>query len=428
MRIVHYGNACFSLFHNGVHILCDPWLEAPAVAGGWEKFPPTPIRVKDIPKPDYLYISHIHSDHCEPETLQALDKEIPVIGLSREPTYLEKMLRRAGFRNLLLVPEGKPTEVAPGLTVETFGATFDHVVAAVIDSSVLFDFGDYVAVNCNDNSPEEAFCRDVAGRYSKVDLAFLPCSGGGSYPAMYGNLSDEEKDRIIQQALEKKFSLFTQAVDLIKPAVTVPVAGGYTVRGLHPAKVNWQQIRKLNLMEIAEYHSRHGRFQSKIFPMQPGMELDAQVPRMLKGSYRPWTQEELEAYFRKMGSTPAAKAVTTTCRLPGLFRLVCQARANLWRRQTERKMFPAYQVYLEVTGEPNLWEIPLDQESAREIPRDSVPREPYLRITLDQDTLLEWMLGFEDFNMIDSGHRVGYFRSPNRYVQEVYYLMSLLRF
>ncbi len=427
MKVVHYGNACFSLFHNGVHVLCDPWLEAPAVAGGWEKFPPSPVRVKDIPKPDYLYISHIHSDHCEPETLKALDKEIPVIGLSREPAYLEKLLRQAGFKNLLLVPEGKPTEVAPGLTVETFGATFDHVVSAVIDSSVIFNFSGCVVVNCNDNSPGEEFCQDVAHRYPKIDLAFLPCSGGGSYPAMYGNLSDTEKERIIRQALEKKFSLFTRAVDLMKPAVVVPVAGGYTVRGLHPAKVNWQQIRELNLMEIAEYHERRGQFKSRIFPMQPGMELDAEAARVLKGSYRPWSQQELERYFQQMGSTPAAKAITTTRRMPNLFRLVRQARANLWRRQGERSMTPAYRVYLDVEGEPALWEILLDQETVRDLPRDSALREPYLRMTLDQDTLLEWLLGFEDFNMLDSGHRIKFFRAPNQYLQEAYYLMSLLR-
>jgi hypothetical protein len=48
-------------------------------------------------------------------------------------------------------------------------------------------------------------------------------------------------------------------------------------------------------------------------------------------------------------------------------------------------------------------------------------------MTLDQDTLLEWLLGFEDFNMLDSGHRIKFFRAPNQYLQEAYYLMSLLR-
>ena len=113
MKVIHYGNACFSFFHHGIHILCDPWLEGPAVAGGWEKFPPSKTRTKDLPKIDYIYISHIHSDHCEYHTLQKLDKSLPIVLLDRKPVFLEKMLREEGFENLILIPEGKKESIAP---------------------------------------------------------------------------------------------------------------------------------------------------------------------------------------------------------------------------------------------------------------------------------------------------------------------------
>lgn len=48
-------------------------------------------------------------------------------------------------------------------------------------------------------------------------------------------------------------------------------------------------------------------------------------------------------------------------------------------------------------------------------------------MNLDQDTLLEWFLGFEDFDILDSGHRIEFFRAPEIYVVEAYYLISLLR-
>ena len=427
MRVAHYGNACFSLFHQGTHLLCDPWLEAPAVAGGWEKFPPTEIRVRDIPKPDFLYISHIHSDHCEPETLAKLDKETPVIGLSREPAYLERMLRQQGFRNLRLIPEGRPAEIAPGLRVETFAATFEHAVAEVIDSSAIFDFDGCVVLNCNDNLPEEPFCREVAKRYPKIDLAFLPCTGGGSYPAMYQNFSDSEKEGIIAQVLEKKADVFGRAVDLLRPRVIVPVAGGYAVRGLHSPKVNWQQIRRINLEEIIECQKLRGGFQSRILPMQPGMELDVDRGEMTKGRYRAWSREELQQHFERLSVTPAVKSLATHRPLPALGRLMRSARAQLWKRQQQGKIFSDYRVVLDVEGQASLFEINLQQEELRELPRSGPLEEPYLKMTLDQDTMLEWLLGFEDFNMLDSGHRIAFFRAPNRYVQEAYYLMSLFR-
>jgi hypothetical protein len=47
---------------------------------------------------------------------------------------------------------------------------------------------------------------------------------------------------------------------------------------------------------------------------------------------------------------------------------------------------------------------------------------------LNQNTLIEWLLGLEDFNMLDSGHRISFYREPvEKYVQEAYFLMSLLR-
>ena len=49
-------------------------------------------------------------------------------------------------------------------------------------------------------------------------------------------------------------------------------------------------------------------------------------------------------------------------------------------------------------------------------------------MTLDQNTLMEWLLGLEDFNMLDSGHRISFWREPiATYEQQAYYLMSLLR-
>ena len=73
MRVIHRANTCFSVFSDNYHILFDPWLNGPAVAQGWTQFPPATKKIEDIPKPDLVYISHIHSDHCESTTLDGID-------------------------------------------------------------------------------------------------------------------------------------------------------------------------------------------------------------------------------------------------------------------------------------------------------------------------------------------------------------------
>jgi len=54
MKVVHYGSARFSVMHKGFHILCDPWIEGPAVAGSWSKFLPSKTRMDDIKNIDYV--------------------------------------------------------------------------------------------------------------------------------------------------------------------------------------------------------------------------------------------------------------------------------------------------------------------------------------------------------------------------------------
>ena len=428
MKVIHYGNACFSLFHHGIHILCDPWLEGPAVAGGWEKFPPSQTRVKDLPKIDYIYISHIHSDHCEYHTLQKLDKAIPIIILDRKPNFLEKMLRGVGFENMLLLPERKKTLIAPGLHAETFGAEVDHISSNIIDSSILFDFGDYIALNCNDNTPVESFCQDVAARYNKIDLAFLPSAGGSGYPAMYENLSDAVKKEKIEAALENFARVFTNAINILHPKIAVPVAGGFVVRGPHAETVNWFQCRRFNLLEIVEYYNQNGQFDDvQVIPLQPEFEMDADLGKVTKGTYHVWSKQELTEHFSKIAKEPIPKIVSTTKSMKSLSNLFRQVRNNLWARQEVHKMFPTYTIYFDLPNCSTLFELPLHREEISVISRESDLQTPYLKMSLDQDTLLEWFLGFEDFNVLDSGHRIGFYRSPDSYVVEAYFLMSLLR-
>ena len=422
---VFYGNANFSLFHQNVHLLCDPWFEAPSVAGAFEKFPPSSLRLTDIPKPNLIYISHIHSDHCEYDTLRALDKTTPVLILQRDPPYLERMVRQHGFTDIRLIPAHTPTQIAPGFIVETFGAGYPHVCGEVIDSSAVFHWTDWTVFNGNDNAPLPPFCEDVHQRYPQIDLAFLSCAGGGAYPAMYENLSLEEQAAFVEVVKQRKRAIFSQAIDILQPRVVVPVAGGYALRG-QPPSVNWRQCRWLNLEEVTASHRTHGTHQPVLVPMQPGMVLEDSV--VTKGVYHAWTHAECEAEFERLAQLPILQTLTTTRPVLSLQRLVEIARTRLWVQQEKIGLTPDYTIYLDINSLPHLLEMTLKNSYVSLCPRKGFPlTRPYLKMTLSQDTMLEWLLGLEDFNMLDSGHRIRFFRDPNTYVQEVYYLMSFLR-
>ncbi len=434
MRLVHHGNACFSLFHMGLHILFDPWIESHAVAGGWTKFPPSKTRVKDLPKIDYIFISHVHSDHCEPETMKLLDPKTPIILMERQPNFLKNYLTGMGFHNLILVSAQKKTQVAPQFAVEMFGESFGHLCNNIIDSSVIFQFQDSkVVLNCNDNKPSEELCRYISEHYKQIDLALIPGGGGSGYPAMYENYTFEEKKKISAQIVDRYAQIFTAAVDILKPKVVVPVAGGFAIRGPMAETVNWVQCRRLNNHELVDYYQKASgakNLDTMILPMQAEMEMDVENRRYSKGQYHVWSDAELKEYFHKLAQEPVEALVHATETMPNIGRLVGTARQNLWQRQEKSGMKPDYRIYLDVPTHEKMIEVDLGVNASKEIDRTdkSALRPPYLKMKLDQDTLLEWLLGMEDYNMLDSGHRISFWREPvTQYVQEAYYLMSLLR-
>ena len=69
MRITFLGHAGLFVETRHGSVLCDPWFN-PAYFGSWFPFP----RNDDLDRarfgrPDFLYLSHLHRDHFDPEFL-----------------------------------------------------------------------------------------------------------------------------------------------------------------------------------------------------------------------------------------------------------------------------------------------------------------------------------------------------------------------
>jgi hypothetical protein len=91
---------------DGLHILVDPWFtEAQVDFHPWfsRQFHQSPQpAVGELQQPDYIFISHPFTDHCNKETLLQFDKNIPVIAL---PSILKKMRKWDHFHKLMTLEE-----------------------------------------------------------------------------------------------------------------------------------------------------------------------------------------------------------------------------------------------------------------------------------------------------------------------------------
>lgn len=430
MKIVHRANTCFSIFSKHHHVLFDPWLNGPAVAQGWTQFPPATKKIEDLPKPDLVYISHIHSDHCEATTLDGIDKQTPIIIMDLPPNFLHKMLATKGFKNIVSLKPGKlhKVDMFDDLGFEVFGAGGNHAASNVIDSGLILKIENKVIVNFNDNHPTEEQCVLIKKKYPVIDVAFIPDGGGSGYPAMYENLSLEEKNEIFNTTMDRFNAAFTNAVDILEPKTAIPVAGGFAIRGDHPLETNYLQVRHLDQTKVVTYHHLNSTSKNKsnIFPMQPDMEFDVMHHQSISKPYKPWSKKQLDTFFKKIAKEKIKSNISTCSKVPGFTKMLKSARNNMWKAQQNFNFFPDYRVYLYEENYSGLYEIEMTENSlikTKEINHSL----PYLKISAGQDTFLEWLMGYEDFNMLDSGHRLKFFREPNTYEVEVYFLLSLFR-
>ena len=107
--VVHpVSHATFVLQWNGKTIYIDP-------VGGAEPF-------ADLPKPDLVLITHMHGDHFDPATLEALVPDGRKIVLVAPKTVVEKIPEglRSGTE-IRILANGETTQVA-GITVEAVPA------------------------------------------------------------------------------------------------------------------------------------------------------------------------------------------------------------------------------------------------------------------------------------------------------------------
>ena len=95
MKLTYHNSAAVVIQDDQTKILVDPWLKNGEYFGSWGIFPPYDFKPQEFDDIDFIYISHVHPDHCSPKTLDKLNKKIPVLIHEFPEKYLKK-----GFRLL----------------------------------------------------------------------------------------------------------------------------------------------------------------------------------------------------------------------------------------------------------------------------------------------------------------------------------------
>ena len=102
MQVTSIGHAGFHVRTGAGSVLCDPWVN-PAYFASWFPFPDnTALDWDALGACDFLYVSHLHKDHFDPELLRAhVNKDATVLLPDYPVPDLRRELEALGFHDFL---------------------------------------------------------------------------------------------------------------------------------------------------------------------------------------------------------------------------------------------------------------------------------------------------------------------------------------
>ena len=298
MQVTSVGHAGFLIETQAGSILCDPWVN-PAYFGSWFPFPDNSrLDWPALGNVDYLYVSHLHKDHFDPENLRRHVNKDAVVLLPDYPVPdLRRELEKLGFhqffetttsvKHRLSGPKGDLDIMIIALRAPADGP--------IGDSGLVVADGETVAFNMNDARPVDL---DVLeSEFGHIDVHMLQFSGAIWYPMVY-DMPERAKAAFGTQKRQRQMDRSRQYIAQVGATWVIPSAGppcflDDALRDLNddhgdPANIFPDQMVFLDQLR----NNGHDRG----LLMMPGSRADF-VGSALKSLEHPLPTDEVEAIF-----------------------------------------------------------------------------------------------------------------------------------
>ena len=218
MQVDFWGASCVVIETKNLRILCDPWFSPGAFEGAWNRVTPVENPCQSIGFCDFIYISHIHSDHFDESFLSqylALYPQAQLIVADRPNNFLFSRCKQLEF---------------PVLSISTLQRSDTHISiipdtsneACSIDSLLIVACDGRIVVNTNDLDLTD----DILSRLICLDIDILlhKYCFPGPYPALFDLTEDCKHEQQLSAIHKAKLSHYKR-VELLKPSISVPFAG-----------------------------------------------------------------------------------------------------------------------------------------------------------------------------------------------------------
>lgn len=221
VQVDFLNHACLLFSYETLSFATDPWILGPAFSNGWWHTERSPKESIDLLNDcDFIYISHNHSDHLHPVSLDRIRDDMPILTPNFKSGSTTRFLKSLGFNKVITCDFGRRLidhDMQVSLSILKSGDFRD-------DSGLLIELGAFSAL-LNVDSNYIDFWRFP----ESLTLVASTFSGGATgYPLCFDNFSEEEKQNIVRRnrssARKTTISLLTESA----PKYFLPYASFFT--------------------------------------------------------------------------------------------------------------------------------------------------------------------------------------------------------
>ena len=306
MQITYLGHAGFLVETERAMIVMDPWLSAQgAFDSAWFQLPCNHHmasfvreRLADSGKERYVYISHEHRDHFDPEFLRSL----PTDGLQFIVPRFQRTALRAELARL------HPGAVRSCVHGEQISIPGGHLKIYVDDSGINRDSAIMVKadgqsfLNLNDCKLYDEVL-SIAGAEGPISVFACQFSGATWHPTCYAYSSDEYA-RISELKRKSKFEIVARMIEAIRPRAYIPSAGPACFLDPMLFHLNFEAVNIFpRSPELRRYlRERLPDFPVHVAEMMPGDALAAESGCCNLAGTERFDESNFEAYVRAYAS------------------------------------------------------------------------------------------------------------------------------
>ncbi len=241
MKITHLNNSFIVIEGGGRKLVCDPWTGI-SNYGTWHALPIfAGDDIRELTNDaDYVYISHLHADHLDPDTLGLCELKNArfVINKNNQPV-LRRRLEMIGATEVIECDPftiqdlgGLKIATIPQMSQNTAGLECE--VDYDLDSSLIASDGNAIFFNQVDNPISVDDTRYI-GEWARenlgeIDIAAMTCGAASEYPQCFMNIDREAEKARVEQA---SIVMLLKRMDVLKAKNIFLGGGTYFIPGRH---------------------------------------------------------------------------------------------------------------------------------------------------------------------------------------------------